>query len=205
MRSRVRELSLRSDPGASPAATPGKPGAHGYRDPADDTRVDRPRGVRLMRHCARCGEWRPTSGFHDSRTGQFSYCGDCRREYDRRYYAERGRSARLQRQRVRASAAREWLQALKADVPCADCRRIFPSFVMQWDHLPGQEKLGEISRLSTGARAVILREIAKCELVCANCHALRTARRATTRGNDLDLSGRSHGFEEVSERYRFGS
>lgn len=76
---------------------------------------------------------------------------------------------------------------------------------MQWDHLPGQEKLGEISRLSTGARAVILREIAKCELVCANCHALRTARRATTRGNDLDLSGRSHGFEEVSERYRFGS
>jgi hypothetical protein len=49
---------------------------------------------------------------------------------------------------------------------------------MQWDHLPGSEKLGDIS---TGmrwlSRAQILEEIAKCELVCANCHAIRTFKR----------------------------
>lgn len=49
---------------------------------------------------------------------------------------------------------------------------------MQWDHLPGTEKLGEISgRLARRARGLILSEIAKCELVCANCHAIRTYQR----------------------------
>jgi hypothetical protein len=46
---------------------------------------------------------------------------------------------------------------------------------MQWDHLPGTEKaanLGDLAR--RGNRARVLDEIAKCELVCANCHAMRT-------------------------------
>jgi hypothetical protein len=50
---------------------------------------------------------------------------------------------------------------------------------MQWDHLPGRLKLGNISTDFRGrSRQDILDEIAKCELVCANCHALRTAERA---------------------------
>jgi hypothetical protein len=46
---------------------------------------------------------------------------------------------------------------------------------MQWDHLPGNLKLGNISTDLRGrSRQEILDEIAKCELVCANCHAIRT-------------------------------
>jgi hypothetical protein len=37
-----------------------------------------------------CGLWKPGSEFHNSRTGQFSYCRDCRRAYDRRYTANAG-------------------------------------------------------------------------------------------------------------------
>ena len=49
---------------------------------------------------------------------------------------------------------------------------------MQWDHLPGFEKLGDISGGFPGrTEAEILREIAKCELVCTNCHIIRTFRR----------------------------
>lgn len=49
---------------------------------------------------------------------------------------------------------------------------------MQWDHLPGFEKVDDVSSIAWGhPRDEILREIAKCELVCANCHALRTFRR----------------------------
>jgi hypothetical protein len=51
--------------------------------------------------------------------------------------------------------------------------------VMQWDHLPGTPKLGDISQGLRGlSRDEILEEIAKCELVCANCHAIRTFHRA---------------------------
>lgn len=129
------------------------------------------------------------SGFHNSRTGQFSYCRECRRDYDRDYYARRGRDARLRRQRARASEAQAWVNTLKAGIPCVDCNGIFPTYVMQWDHLPGYKKRGAISRMRTMSRALVMDEILKCELVCANCHAVRTALRA--RGIDTARSERS--------------
>jgi hypothetical protein len=49
---------------------------------------------------------------------------------------------------------------------------------MQWDHLPGFVKSGNISDDFDGrSRDEVLEEIAKCELVCANCHVIRTFRR----------------------------
>ena len=40
-------------------------------------------------------------------------------------------------------------------------------------------KLDEISSMvGSRRRALILEELAKCELVCANCHVMRTVRRA---------------------------
>jgi hypothetical protein len=50
---------------------------------------------------------------------------------------------------------------------------------MQWDHRPGEEKLGDINEdFWDRSREEILAEIAKCDLVCANCHAIRTFSRA---------------------------
>lgn len=131
------------------------------------------------RHCAMCGETKPADQFHRSRTGQFSYCRECRCTYDRRYYAEHGRTARRARQRARIAAARTWMNSLKRDIPCTDCRETFPPYVMHWDHLPGYTKVDEIgSMVGSFRREAILAEIAKCELVCANCHVMRTVARA---------------------------
>lgn len=66
---------------------------------------------------------------------------------------------------------------MKADRPCADCGRSFHPAAMEWDHLPGQEKIAEVGSLYGGSRERVLTEIAKCELVCANCHAVRTFER----------------------------
>lgn len=130
--------------------------------------------------CAICHVLKPVSEFHNSRTGEYTYCRDCRNTYDRQYYAERGRAARLARQRGALDAAREWMNAIKADVPCTDCGGLFPVFVMHWDHLPGFQKVGEISTmLAHRSRATILEELQKCQLVCANCHVMRTVDRAT--------------------------
>lgn len=59
--------------------------------------------------------------------------------------------------------------------PCVDCGGAFPWYVMQFDHVRGT-KLGDINRLVSMARneSVILAEIEKCEIVCANCHSART-------------------------------
>jgi len=56
---------------------------------------------------------------------------------------------------------------------------VYPHQVMQWDHRPGFEKLGDLSADFWGhTREEILAEIAKCDLVCANCHAIRTFSRS---------------------------
>jgi len=48
---------------------------------------------------------------------------------------------------------------------------------MQWDHLPQFKKIRDISEFSNSSEEEILSEIAKCELVCTNCHTIRTFRR----------------------------
>lgn len=56
--------------------------------------------------------------------------------------------------------------------PCEDCGIEYPSRVMCFHHRDPSEKLFEIgSRL--GGMAKILAEIAKCDVLCLNCHALR--------------------------------
>jgi hypothetical protein len=74
------------------------------------------------------------------------------------------------------------MNSLKANTPCTDCGETFPAFVMHWDHLPGFDKAGDIgTMLAHVSREAILKEIKKCELVCANCHVIRTVMRATGR------------------------
>lgn len=60
------------------------------------------------------------------------------------------------------------------DQPCTDCGKDFPSYVMDFDHVRGP-KVGSISSLvSKCDLSKIEAEIAKCEIVCANCHRERT-------------------------------
>lgn len=64
--------------------------------------------------------------------------------------------------------------------PCTDCGESDP-IVLEFDHLPGFEKKFNVSTAVTGSTrswSAILAEIAKCEVVCANCHRRRTASRA---------------------------
>lgn len=63
------------------------------------------------------------------------------------------------------------------EVPCADCGIQYPHYVMQYDHLG--DKSFAISDRKTRARGidVVIGEIKKCDVVCANCHHVRTYNR----------------------------
>jgi hypothetical protein len=60
--------------------------------------------------------------------------------------------------------------------PCADCAISFPIVCMDFDHVRG-EKLLNIGRGTSRSEAVLIAEIAKCDVVCSNCHRIRTALR----------------------------
>lgn len=104
------------------------------------------------------------------------YCRACRADLDHeRYEREVGRSVPRRSRTSYGIARGAWLRSLKTGRPCTDCARVFDPQVMQWDHLPGFEKVGDLSKGFPGStEEEILREIAKCELVCTNCHTVRT-------------------------------
>src|SRR6266581_4332245 len=130
-----------------------------------------------MKRCGRCGNKKPVSEFHKRGRAYQAWCKTCRRSYDHAYHAAT-RPRRLQQNRARHEEIVRWCRSLKEGTPCTDCGGYFHHAAMAWDHLPGFVKSAEISRLvQQNSRGAILREILKCELVCANCHAVRSYER----------------------------
>jgi hypothetical protein len=58
--------------------------------------------------------------------------------------------------------------------PCVDCGVQYSPWVMQFDHRNPATKSMGVGRMVCMAKQRLLAEIAKCDLVCANCHAERT-------------------------------
>lgn len=104
------------------------------------------------------------------------------REAGRRHYEKnKDRIKARARLHTQESAARtrEYIQELKQSTPCSDCNINWPYYVMHFDHI-GTGKSYNISAAMCGKYSLssIQAEIQKCELVCANCHAIRTHQRA---------------------------
>jgi len=57
--------------------------------------------------------------------------------------------------------------------PCLDCGKTFDPCQMDFDHTGEALKVANISQLAAGPMADLVSEIAKCHLVCANCHRIR--------------------------------
>lgn len=133
---------------------------------------------------AAVNEYRRGHGRERSNTLQRAY--NARQEVKERratYSAEPAQAeynrAASAKQRI---AFKEWLWVLKSK-PCTDCGNFYHPVAMQFDHIPERgKKLFEVNMgASNRGQASILAELAKCELVCANCHAVRTfVTRSTT-------------------------
>lgn len=106
---------------------------------------------------------------------------EARKRYAARWHQNnRERRAPLikdRKARYRAEVS-ERIRDLKHMKPCGDCGERYPFFVMQYDHLGDKEaNIADMTRLLWSWER-IQAEIDKCELVCANCHAVRTYERA---------------------------
>ena len=70
---------------------------------------------------------------------------------------------------------RALVDGIKLERGCADCGYTGHPAALDFDHLPGVLKEADIARAVTWrCTANLLAEIAKCEVVCANCHRIRT-------------------------------
>lgn len=116
------------------------------------------------RYCPKCGQTKPADHFYADRKKKRHSCRECIRAQMRSRYAER----------------LEFIQAYKLDHGCADCGFRGHPAALEFDHLPEHEKKFAISARIAAAidQGELLAEMAKCEVVCANCHRVRTFERA---------------------------
>jgi len=144
-----------------------------------------------MKTCSKCREVKPLDEFARdvaTRSGTRGVCKSCNSLAFAAWKAANAdphRVSTARRRRERRDECRARLDKLKTDMPCVDCGGRFHPVQMDFDHLPGAVKLSGVSAMiGTHAWPAIQREVEKCELVCANCHRLRTHIRARGKLHD---------------------
>ena len=147
-----------------------------------------------MRTCSTCKQTKPLDAFYKKNVTQYrSDCKDCHKAVIRprsraHYRANKGYYRKRNQKRTAAITA--FVRQYKINNPtCTDCQLDHPWWRLDFDHLEGFKKDGEVSRARSlkWSNERILREIAKCELVCANCHRDRTHTRRI--GQESNLPG----------------
>ena len=122
-----------------------------------------------MKTCTKCGQFKALADFSahpQKRDGLQSQCRKCQQDC----FA------------ARAKEKRDWLQAVKLDRGCEDSEcsgHPEDPVALDFDHVHG-EKVASLSSMAGENKpwALLMAEVEKCDVVCANCHRVRTARRA---------------------------
>jgi len=85
-------------------------------------------------------------------------------------------------QKARREAAQTAPRAYKLKMGCADCGYSVHHAALEFDHLPGSIKVATVGSMAgsgskDGLSGAMWDELLKCDVVCSNCHAIRTHNR----------------------------
>ena len=138
-----------------------------------------------MKICTKCQQELPISSFNlkkmnkDGTPQLQSLCKSCNKIYQKEHY--------LQNKNHYANKARSWETNYKVKIysilmevckdGCIECGE--KSFAcLQFNHIDPSTKIDSVSSMITNSKNIefILEEVKKCEILCANCHAKKTAK-----------------------------
>jgi hypothetical protein len=108
-----------------------------------------------------------------------SYCKECGKQLTRLHY--RNNKRQYLERNLRSYAKRRALVINAKSQPCADCGVQYPYYVMDLDHREGVQKNFSLHSVQGATKEAVLREIEKCDVVCSNCHRVRTYNRRIKR------------------------
>lgn len=131
------------------------------------------------KRCPTCQQTKSTEHFHKNRArrdGLASHCKDCQKTISRKHYESNKPAYYTRNKRAKRKQSLEILE-MKKNTPCKDCGGSFHPYIMEFDHRDPETKLFSIARRGKIVYKKLRDELAKCDLVCANCHKLRTFRR----------------------------
>ena len=132
-----------------------------------------------MKRCALCYIEKPLDDFARKAKWHQPYCRICQKGYRKRHYLKN-------RQKYIDKAVR-WKDQERVKVniiknkPCIDCGICYPPYVMQFDHTSNNKSFTIGSKVGRLGAKTITKEIEKCDIICANCHCIRTHNRRKMR------------------------
>lgn len=98
-------------------------------------------------------------------------CKECRRAYDRQWYATTPSGQKWKkRSRERQKEIKAWFFEHKKTLKCNRCEEDHPATLDFHHKDPSQKDLPLSEAIQKWSKKRILKEIAKCEILCANCH-----------------------------------
>lgn len=132
-----------------------------------------------MKTCSTCHKEKVIKDFNwKNKTKKIvqSFCRNCQKEILKKHYLD-NKKYYFNKNQKRRIEIKNFINQYKENKPCADCGIIYPVWVMDFDHL--SNKKYNIARMSSGGVSIkkVLIEINKCEIVCSNCHRMRTYNR----------------------------
>lgn len=132
----------------------------------------------VTRRCCKCRKDKPEAEFAPSfwarKGSQGVWCRKCHSAYNREKRLRPGEAERqLDRQNALRASKRAWLDEFKARVGCKRCGETHPG-CLEFHHLNPDLKEATLSFLAgnNASQRILEAEVAKCEVVCANCHRI---------------------------------
>jgi len=111
------------------------------------------------KRCSTCKEWKSLDMYAkktEAKDGKQGHCRGCAN--------------------IKRTALYKKVGLMKLEAGCAHCGYNAHSHALQYDHLDPNTKTGAVSRLISDMKcwSSIEKEMAKCQVLCANCHAVKT-------------------------------
>lgn len=113
-----------------------------------------------FKKCTLCSETKPLEDFGKNKVYSSGYPNQCK-------------ACRSIGGKVRKAEKTEFLRFVKQEQGCVDCGYAEHPAALQFDHV-ADDKEHHPADLCGQGWGVLLKEIQKCEVVCANCHSVRT-------------------------------
>jgi len=135
--------------------------------------------------CTQCKQFKLISEFYPDKRrvrnyGVSSVCKACHKINNKKYYEnnrDRIKEQQRERHKLYSEPGKIVVRTILEGNYCVDCKTT-DWRVLEFDHVRG-EKLGNICQLMyLPDLDKLIEEIKKCDIVCANCHKLRTFERA---------------------------
>jgi phage terminase large subunit len=136
----------------------------------------------MTRICGRCKIEQPLDNFgvKTKKNGKVvlqPYCKNCNKAYHKEHY-NRNKKVYLDKTKDYKKANQQRLLEYLRDKQCKDCG-IKDYRVFEFDHLA--DKKANISAvMKSWCWETLLTEIDKCDIVCCNCHRIRTLTRSNS-------------------------